>query len=184
MKPASAAALFVLLAATPAFAGSEARLATAQIGAPATLKITSPQFPAGGRIPLHASAYGDNVSPALAWSAPPKGTQSLVLIMEDPDASPDKPFVHWVVYGMPATARGMGEGTTPPGSGDGSNGTGQGGYRGPHPPPNGDHHYHFQLFALDSKPVLRLGVNRDNLVEVMRGHVLAQGDLVGVFRKP
>lgn len=185
MKTAVAtAAFFVFMTAAPAFAGSEAKLAAAEIGAPATMTVTSPEFAEGGRIPLKVSGYGDNISPALNWSAPPKGTRSLVLIMEDPDASPDKPFVHWVVYGIPPTARGAAEGSTPPGSGDGANGTGQGGYRGPHPPANGDHHYHFQIFALDQKPVLRLGVNRDNLVSVMRGHVLAQGELVGLFAKP
>jgi Raf kinase inhibitor-like YbhB/YbcL family protein len=177
-------ALLALLVATPAVAGSEAGLATAQLAAPATLKIASPQFAAGGRIPLQASAYGANVSPALTWPAPPRGTQSLALIVEDPDASPDKPFVHWVVYGMPATARGMTAGATPPGSADGTNGTGKTGYHGPHPPPNGDHHYHFQLFALDQKPPLRPGADRDALVAAMRGHVLAKGDLVGLFRKP
>jgi hypothetical protein len=123
----TSAALILLLSGAPAMAGSEAGLATAQIGAPATLKVTSPDFPAGGRIPLKLSAHGENISPALAWSAPPKGTKSLVLIMEDPDASPDKPFVHWVVYGISPDARGTVAGSTPPGSGDGANGTGQGG---------------------------------------------------------
>jgi Raf kinase inhibitor-like YbhB/YbcL family protein len=173
-----------LLAATPALAGSEGALAVAQLPAKAKLEVTSSTFKANGRIPLDVSAYGQNNSPALAWSAPPKGTKSFVLLVEDPDGSGPKPFVHWVVYNIPGTARSAPAGTTPPGASSGNNGSGKAGYHGPHPPAGGDHHYHFQLFALDQVLKVRLGVDRDGLVGAMKGHVLAEGDLVGLFAKP
>jgi Raf kinase inhibitor-like YbhB/YbcL family protein len=153
----------------------------------ARLEITSPSFPAGGTIPLRHSAYGDGVAPALAWSAPPAGTRTMVLMMEDPDAMSARPFVHWLAWEIaPAPARlaEAGAGQTPVGLREGRNSRGRTGYFGPRPHGAKPHHYHFQLFALDASLALPAGSDREALLAAMNGHVLAAGDLVGLFAAP
>jgi Raf kinase inhibitor-like YbhB/YbcL family protein len=185
MKPAMlAAALFVPLIATSALASTEKLLAEAVLPSPHRLKVSSATFPPNGVIPLDNSAYGKSISPQLSWSGAPAGTRSYVVLAEDPDAGSPKPFVHWVVYDVPAASRGFAAAALPAGAVAGANGSGKSGYRGPHPPPDGDHHYHFQVFALDRQLGLKPGADRDAVVEAMRGHVLAEGEVVGRFRKP
>jgi Raf kinase inhibitor-like YbhB/YbcL family protein len=180
----TAVAAFSLAGLAAAQAGTEKLLVTATTPSPYKLKVTSATFGPGGRIPLDTSAYGKGVSPQLSWSGAPARTKAYALLVEDPDAGSPKPFVHWVVYDIPASAHGFAAGAVAPGAIEGVNGSGKSGYRGPHPPPNGDHHYHFQLFALDRPLGLKPGADRDAVAAAMRGHILAQGDLVGVFRKP
>jgi Raf kinase inhibitor-like YbhB/YbcL family protein len=185
MKPAMLAiALFAPLLAAPALASTEKLLAEAVLPSAHKLKVASSTFVGNGRIPLDNSAYGKNISPQLSWSGAPAGTRSYVVLAEDPDAGSPKPFVHWVVYDVPATAKGFTVNALPAGAVAGANGSGKTGYRGPHPPPDGDHHYHFEVFALDRPLGLKPGADRDAVVAAMRGHVLAEGELVGVFRKP
>lgn len=174
------------LAATPVLASpqSERALAGALLPSAHRLTVTSAQFAAGGRIPESVSAYGQNHSPALAWSGAPASTKSFALIAEDPDASGPKPFVHWVVYGIPGSSRGFAAGALPAGARTGANGAGKSEFHGPHPPADGDHHYHFEVFALDRPLGLAPGADREALIAAMRGHVLAEGDLVGLYRKP
>jgi Raf kinase inhibitor-like YbhB/YbcL family protein len=132
-----------------------------------------------------------NVSPALAWSGVPAQAQEVVVLMEDPDAPMPQAFVHWSIYGIPPSVNSLPEGigaggtagrTLPGGVFQGRNSTGRTGFFGPKPPPgHGVHHYHFQVFALDEPLGLGPDAERDALVEAMRGHVLAQGDLVGTY---
>jgi Raf kinase inhibitor-like YbhB/YbcL family protein len=159
---------------------------------PAILEIRSAAFPPGGSIPERHSAYGQGVSPPLAWQGAPEGTQSLVLMMEDPDAIAPLPFVHWTVINLDPTLHALREGVRKvyePFAGraarQGSNSLSEAGYFGPRPPV-GDppHPYRFQLFALDVVLDLPDGFNRHALLEAMKGHVLAKGELVGTFSKP
>ena len=146
------------------------------------LIVSSPAFGHGGPIPARYSAYGANETPPLAWSALPSGAITLALIVEDPDAPSPQPFVHWTAWNLPpapgaipqALARAV----------QGKNGAGRIGWYGPHPPDAKPHHYHFELFALDTNLSLPADASRDQLVAAMREHVLAKGQLVRVFTRP
>ena len=160
------------------------------LGGSASIPVTSPDFQNGGRIPEKNSDYGDKLSLALTFAAPP-AARSLVLMMEDPDAQAPRPFTHWLIA-LPAGATVLPAAisTTPrpaeiPGAVQGSNSTGTLGYYGPHPPV-GDppHHYHFQVFALDKAWDLPPGFTRLAALRAMRGHVLAKGEIVGLYDKP
>ncbi len=155
-------------------------------GGPPTIRVSSPAFANGARIPdRHASEQ--NVSPALSWSGAPRGTKEIAIVVEDPDAPTLEPFVHWVVYGIPGAMTGLPEGigrgtSLPPGVVEGKNSPGGRDYFGPKPPPgHGVHHYHFQVFALDRSLGLGPSVDRRALIEAMSGHLLAHGELVGTY---
>ncbi|MDZ4792532.1 MAG: YbhB/YbcL family Raf kinase inhibitor-like protein [Hyphomicrobiales bacterium] len=155
------------------------------------LEVTSSDFTADQGIPFEHSAFGENVSPQLAWSNAPKGTKSFAIMMEDPDATQPKPFVHWLAYNIPADMTSLRAGlSTPPRLVEpkdmlqGANSTGGTGYFGPKPPDEITHHYHFQVFALDTKLDLPPAADREAVLEAMKDHVLAVGNLVGVFVKP
>jgi Raf kinase inhibitor-like YbhB/YbcL family protein len=157
--------------------------ARSETRATATIAVTSPAFAAGAPIPLRHSAYGDGVSPALSWTGLPTGTRSLALMMEDPDATSARPFVHWLAWNIDPAAGSLPEGVAPnaPGLVQGRNNRRSMGYFGPRPPGSRPHHYHFQLFALDAPLGLAGGADREALLAAMNGHVLAKGDLVGLF---
>lgn len=157
---------------------------TGQSAAP--LSLTSPAFPAGGEIPRKYTCDGDDVSPPLEWGTPPPGTRSLALIMDDPDA-PVGTWDHWLVYNLPADARGLPEGgVVDPKTGamgrSGKNSWGNLGYGGPCPP-SGQHRYFFRVYALDTMLDLAAGANKAQLLAAMAGHVLAQGELMGTYRR-
>ena len=149
--------------------------------AAATLQVSSPAFAQNGAIPVAHSAYGAGRAPAIAWSAPPAGTKSLAIMMEDPDAMSAKPFVHWTAWNLDPGLTGLGEAALPAGARQGRNNRGRASYFGPRPPGSSPHHYHFQLFALDTMLDLPDGATREQLLAAMNGHVLAKGDLVGLF---
>jgi Raf kinase inhibitor-like YbhB/YbcL family protein len=150
----------------------------------ASLRVTSSGFTANGTIPLTFSPYGQGRSPALAWSGLPAGTKSLALMMEDPDATSAKPFVHWLAWNIAPTHGGLAEASVPTGVRQGRNSHGDVAYFGPRPHGSKPHHYYFQLFALDRKLDLPAGAGREQLLAAMNGHVLAKGDLIGLFRQP
>lgn len=152
--------------------------------ASATFTLTSSDFTQGGEIPLRLSDYGDSLSPSLAWSGLPAGTKSLAIMMEDPDAVSQRPFVHWLVWNLDPAAGRLAQGSVTPGARMGRNGRGNPAYFGPHPPGGKAHHYHFQAFALDGPLALKAGSSREQLLAAMKGHVLAKTDLVGLFAKP
>ena len=193
--PAAAAAVALLAAvgATTAIAqtaGATAALLTIH-SVPAKnlakLTVTSPAFTAGQPIPLANSAYGDNRMPGLSWTAGPAGTKSYVVILEDPDAGPQRPFLHWIAANIPATMTSLPAGmtTAPAGSGIIQTGVrGQAQYFGPRPPAGGPHNYTFQVFALDTMVSGADGITLADLKTQMQGHVLASGYLVGTYTGP
>jgi Raf kinase inhibitor-like YbhB/YbcL family protein len=157
---------------------------------PATIQVGSQAFVDGGMIPVEYTAYGDGRSPPLGWSGLPRGTQSVVLMMEDAQATSPLPFVHWLAI-MPPWLRQLPEdmprfsiAPNVPRTQQGSNSRSETGYFGPRPPA-GDppHAYRFQVFALDVPLWLPTGFNRHTLIKAMQGHVLARGELTGTFQK-
>jgi len=172
----------------------------APAGQPATpprppLTLTTTAFPDGGVIPNKYTQAAEQVSPALAWTNVPAGTQSFVLHMRDPDVARNKTTedqVHWLVWGIPGTATGMAEGQPKgPTLPDGSRQTSASGevYRGPGAPATGPlHHYTFELFALDTKIDVPAGADawatRTAVYNAMQGHILGKAVYVGLFRRP
>lgn len=184
----TAGILIVLVAASAAGAA-------AQGGAPAPpLSLKTPAFSDGGDVPLK---YGCDVAqgapmitPPLQWSNVPSGAVSLVLIMHDLDANPQKGITdvtHWTVYNIPASAtsipEGIGVGTPVDGSGmQGKNIRGVNGYQGPCPPKGGPaHHYVFELYALDTNLDLQAGAARAEILKAMDGHIIGKSSYVGLF---
>lgn len=135
----------------------------------------------GGQIADKNSAYGAGLSPEVNWSAVPRA-KAYAVVLEDPDAPGAAPFVHWLVWNIPAARTRLVEGAMP-GAMEGRNGHGGIGYWGPHPP-SGTHHYHLEVFALDVVLPLKAGADREALVAAMRGHVLASGEVVGRYSAP
>jgi len=152
------------------------------------LKIESPAFAANGRIPRKHTCEGADVSPPLAWSGVPEDAKSLLLMVDDPDApdpqAPKMTWVHWLLYDIPTAAGGLPEGAAPlpPGTLEGRNDFKRTGYGGPCPPV-GRHRYFFKLYALDAA-IGDLGTpTKAKLEAVMKGHVVAQAELVGTYQK-
>ncbi|HWI17393.1 MAG TPA: YbhB/YbcL family Raf kinase inhibitor-like protein [Vicinamibacterales bacterium] len=165
---------------------------------PATITVTSPTLKANEVVPIDHTADGKNVSPALTWSGAPANTKQFALIYDDPDVAfgnPPQSFVHWVVYNIPATAKGlpaelpMDAVLTAPaeiaGTIQGMSGFRRTGYRGPAPPPGKPHHYTWTVYALDAELKLEQGLNRNQLMEAMKENIIGQGSLVAIYeRKP
>ncbi len=175
-------ALACLLAACNSTA---AKTATPQ-ETPMSLTLSSPAFAPGQPIPEKFSCKGSSVSPALAWSGAPADTASFALIVEDPDA-PAGTWVHWVIYNIPATSKGLAEAVAPQptfddGAAQGMNSGNRRYYEGPCPP-SGTHRYFFRLYALNARLDLAPGATADQLRRAMQGHILAQGELMGTFSK-
>ena len=154
------------------------------------LNITSPSFAHNGAIPAHHTCDGRDDSPALAWDGVPSGTKSLALIVDDPDApDPDAPrmtWVHWVLYNIPTSASGLAENISdkdlPDGTRQGINDWQRTGYGGPCPP-IGRHRYFFKLYALDTVlPDLKHPA-KAALEKAMRGHIIAQAELIGLYQR-
>jgi len=147
------------------------------------LTLESPSFQHGETIPPRFTCEGENLSPELAWSHAPKGTQSFALIVEDPDA-PSGTFTHWLLFDIPASANGLGEGSREVGT-PGKNDFEQDGYGGPCPPPNhGDHRYFFRLHALDVQGLgLSKSASRAQIEKAIEGHVLNGTELMGRFSR-
>jgi hypothetical protein len=146
-----------------------------------TLDVTSSAFTDGGSLPRAFTGDTESpVSPPIAWSNVPDGTQSLVVIAEDSDAPTPKPFVHWLVYGIPASVGSI-QGAQRL---EGKNSMLSDGFTPAAPPAgHGMHHYHFQVFALDVAIDLGRGAGRSSLLEEMRGHVLGWGEIVGTYER-
>ncbi len=162
-------------------------LQTAATADPAsTLALTSSAFKNGGTIPEQYTCSGRNESPALEWTGVPRGTRSLVLILDDPDA-PMGTFVHWVIYNVSPAVEGLPEGVSATasiaGSAQGVNGSGAIGYTGPCPPPGKPHHYHFRLYALDRKLEVQAEVTAQQVEKAIKGHVLGSTELIGIFER-
>jgi hypothetical protein len=152
--------------------------------------LSSPAIAPGGEIPALFTCEGQDLSPALDWTGVPETAKSLVLIVDDPDApdpaAPRTTWVHWVLYNLPPTARGLPQGVTsdklPPGTKEGTNDWRRTGYGGPCPP-IGRHRYFHKLYALDAV-LPDLGTAAKVRVEAaMKGHVIAHAELIGTYQK-
>ncbi|MCF6277847.1 MAG: YbhB/YbcL family Raf kinase inhibitor-like protein [Anaerolineales bacterium] len=141
--------------------------------------LTSSAFAPEADIPVRFSCDGDDISPQLAWTTPPVGTQSLALIMDDPDA-PAGTWVHWVLYNIPAETTKLAENLPEVVAVQGKNSWKRLGYAGPCPP-SGTHRYYFKLYALDTMLNLQTGASKEDVLSAMDGHVLAQAELTGTF---
>jgi len=150
-----------------------------------SLVLDSKAFPKGGDIPSKYTCSGDDISPALSWSGAPQDTKSFALIVEDPDA-PSGTFTHWIVYDLPAGTHELPENVSK--TDDLSGGGRQGrndfrrlGYGGPCPPPGKPHRYFFKVYALNSTLGLPAGASKPDVEAAMRGHVIAQAELMRKF---
>ncbi|HZO14495.1 MAG TPA: YbhB/YbcL family Raf kinase inhibitor-like protein [Polyangiaceae bacterium] len=152
------------------------------------MKLESSAFRHEGTVPKKHTCEGEDVSPPLTWSELPHGTKTLALIVDDPDApDPQKPqrtWVHWVLYDIPANAKGIAQGATdlPRGTRQGKNDWKTTGYGGPCPP-IGRHRYFFKLFALDTTLGDRGELNKAELEKAMVGHILGKSQLMGTYQK-
>ena len=154
-----------------------------------TLKLTSTALAHGGQIPSKYTCDGQDVSPPLAWSGVPPVAKSLVLIVDDPDApdpaAPKMTWVHWVLYNIPPSASSLPEAARqlPAGTLEGMNDWKRTGYGGPCPPPGKPHRYFFKIYALDTKIVMKSGATKRDLESAMEKHILAQGQLMGTYKR-
>jgi len=152
-----------------------------------TIRVISSAFAEGQPIPAKYTCDGEDSSPPLNWSNIPQGTKSLALICDDPDA-PVGTWVHWVLYDLPATVAELPERV--PTTETLSNGAKQGindfkriGYGGPCPPRVGPHRYFFKLYALNAELQLKTKATKKELVRAMEGHILAEGQLMGTYKR-
>jgi len=150
-----------------------------------SIQLQSPAFQEGETIPKQYTGDGKDTSPPLRWADPPDRTKSFALICDDPDA-PKGTWTHWLLFNLPADQRELTEGvptseTLTGGGKQGKNDFGNIGYGGPAPPRGKPHRYYFRLYALDTELDLPAGVGRDQLVAAMKGHVLAEGQLMGLY---
>jgi len=150
-----------------------------------TLQVSSPAFAEGDRIPGQFTADGADVSPELRWSGAPKNTQSFALICEDPDA-PRGTWTHWVLFNLPADRSSLAEGVPaekelPGGARQGKNDFGKIGYGGPSPPKGKPHRYFFKVYALDTTLNLPAGATRQQVLDAIKGHIVAEGQLMGLY---
>lgn len=159
------------------------KLSIRRLGGAPSFPLHSDWFKNGDTLPTRCSVDGDGVPPPLVWTNAPSGTQSFALICEDPDAPSPEPFVHWLVYNIPGAAGELDEGRLEAVL-EGQNSKLKVGFTGAAPPRgHGIHHYHFQLFALDTTLSLDGGAGRDALLKAMQGHVLGCADLVGTYQR-
>jgi Raf kinase inhibitor-like YbhB/YbcL family protein len=154
------------------------------------LTLTSDAFTQGGAIPSRYTCDGTDASPPLKWAGAPNGTKSLGLIVDDPDApdpaKPQRVYVHWVVYNLSGGSGSLPENATnsglPPGAAQGKNDFGKMKYGGPCPP-IGRHRYFFKLYALDTELRFVSPPTKADLAKAMKGHILAEAELMGTYQK-
>jgi Raf kinase inhibitor-like YbhB/YbcL family protein len=179
----SLGALMLVLVASSAWAQDSAMSSSAATG---VLRVSSGSFADGQSMPQKLTCDGPDVSPDIQWSSAPAGTQSYVIVMDDPDAPPG--FTHWLAYDIPAATHDLPEGASTPatrlGNADeGINNFDHAGYGGPCPPEGRAHHYVFRVYALDVNPGLPAGQSKEQVMAAMHGHVLAQGQLTGLYAR-
>jgi Raf kinase inhibitor-like YbhB/YbcL family protein len=177
--------LTALSLAATAFAGCESEQPPEEVKM--ALNVSGSAFAEGSSIPIKYSCQGEDVSPTLQWDEPPTGTQSFALIMDDPDA-PGGVFTHWVLFNIPANVRQLGEGVPAQeqlqnGALQGKNDFGRIGYGGPCPPHGTAHRYRFTLYALDRALDTKPGASKKQVLDAMKEHILAQGQLMGTYQR-
>lgn len=160
-------------------------LAPARMGA--RISVTSPAFTSGKAIDEKYTQNGANMSPPLAWTKGPTGTQSYVVLAEDAGVNRPEPIVHWIVYNIPSSILRLPQEVPADvplqgGAVQGKNVAGATAYVGPKPPAGQTHPYHFQVFALNSKlDIEPASADRATLIKAMKGRVLAVGDVIGTY---
>jgi len=152
-----------------------------------TLSLSSTGFKEGDKIPVKYTCDGEDISLPITWGEPPQKTQAFALIVDDPDA-PGGVFTHWVVFNIPSNVRQLGEGVPAQerlqsGALQGKNDFGRIGYGGPCPPRGPAHRYRFTVYALDKPLDLKPGASKKQLLDAMKGHILAQGELMGTYQR-
>jgi len=150
------------------------------------MKITSSAFEEGSLIPRKYTCDGADISPPLQWSSVPDGAKVFAIICDDPDA-PMGTWVHWVIYNLPATLNELSEnvpklGTLPNGARQGRNDFGRTGYGGPCPP-GGTHRYYIKFYALSEELKAEAGLTKSGLLNAMKGHILAEAQLMGKYKR-
>src|ERR1700736_425952 len=170
----------------PADSFGEHELTPKKENMPMTMKVTSSAFQSGQAIPATYTCDGVDISPPLHWSGVPAAAHSLALICGDPDA-PVGTWVHWVFYDLPVPTTDLTEKvptleTLPSGAKQGINDFRRVGYAGPCPPPGKPHRYYFKLYALDADLALKPRANKAELLRAMEGHLLAEGQLMGIYQ--
>lgn len=153
---------------------------------PPVLPISSASFANDSPMPARLTCDGTNLSPQINLPAPPAGTRSFAIVMDDPDAP--VPFAHWLAYAIAADRHALPEGAATPSqrldhATEGSNGFGRVGYGGPCPPIGATHHYVLHVYALDVLLSLPPGASAQQLASAMRGHVLAEGRMTGLYTR-
>jgi Raf kinase inhibitor-like YbhB/YbcL family protein len=156
------------------------------------LTVTSTDIKENTLIPNDNSAYGKSLSPQVSWTKGPAATKSYAVLLEDSDAQArGMPITHWLAFNIPATTTSLGQGLPPQGTAAvpagftfGNNITGKPAYFGPRTPALATHHYHLQVVALDTVLPLMEGAPRNAFVDAAKGHVLASGEVVGLFTGP
>jgi hypothetical protein len=148
--------------------------------------LSSTAFAEGDPIPQIYSCDGEDISPPMQWTDPPEGTMSFALIADDPDA-PVGTWVHWVLYNLPADTSSLPEAflsdaDLPDGSKNGENSWGRLGYGGPCPP-GGTHRYFFKIYALDLTLDIAAGATKEQLLQAVEGHILAESELMGTYSR-
>jgi Raf kinase inhibitor-like YbhB/YbcL family protein len=164
--------------------------------APQKMTVSSPTLREGQPVPAQHTPDGRNDSPALAWTDPPAGTRELAVICEDPDAGNPPPFVHWIVYKIPPSAKGLPAAlpidpaapmpASIAGAVQGTSGFRRAIYRGPAPPPGKVHHYLFIVYAIDTSIAAKSGQpppTRAELLDAMRGHIIGKGELMATYER-
>jgi len=151
------------------------------------LELTSSAYSDGENMPARYTGAGEDISPPLRWSDVPEGTESFVIIMDDPDA-PMGTWVHWVIYDIPKNVTTLDEGVPtkdvlPDGAKQGVNDFRRIGYGGPYPPPGPAHRYVTTLYALDAVPNLGPGLDKAAVLEAIEGHELGTARLTGLYRR-
>ena len=160
---------------------------------PQPIAVASSTLKADETMPRDYTPDGRNLSPPLSWTNLPAATREIAVVCEDPDAGNPPPFVHWVIYKIPATATGLPEGipidpaaampSQIAGAIQGVSGFRRPIYRGPAPPPGKPHHYHFVVYALDADLGLKPGLTRADLLAAIDGHVIGRGELVSIYER-
>ena len=178
----SIAGILLLAAAMPISALYGAESKTSQ-----NFILTSSVFHAGAEIPRKYTCDGEDVSPPLRWQDAPVGTKAFSIIADDPDA-PGGTWVHWVIYDLPAETKELREGVAKTekitgGGNQGINDFRKVGYGGPCPPPGSAHRYFFKLYALDAATNLNTRSTKQQLLDVLKPHLLGEADLVGRYKR-
>lgn len=145
---------------------------------PILLQVTSPAFKEDDFIPSKYSFEKESINPPVSIKNIPAETKSLALVVDDPDAATG-PFVHWVMWNIDPTTKTIEENSTP--GVQGKNSKGNNGYTGPYPP-FGIHHYHFKVYALDTELDLKDNSGKQSLEGAMRHHIIARGELIGLYK--